>query len=63
MGDWNTDLTSVISYFVLISAIEAGQHLLGKVIIQVQSTLQPCDLTVEVNGKEKTTAVEDGKTM
>lgn len=42
-------------------AIEAGRNLLGKVIIQVQETLKPCDLTIEVNGKEKTTALQDGK--
>lgn len=36
---------------------------MGKVIIQVQETLKPCDLTIEMNGKEKTTATEDGKTM
>lgn len=44
-------------------AIEAGKSLEGKVIIQVFERLKPCDLTVEVNGKEKTTAFEDDKTM
>lgn len=59
-----SDLTVNVAPNPFLSlAIEAGQTLLGKVVIQVQATLKPCDLTIEVNGKEKTTAVEDGRTM
>ena len=52
-----------ISLTFITPAIEAGRNLLGKVVIQVQETLKPCDLTIEVNGKEKTTALQEGKIM
>jgi hypothetical protein len=55
--------SSLFLFFSAPAAIEAGNNLLGKVVIQVQSKLKPCDLTLEVNGKEKTTAFEAGKTM
>ena len=44
-------------------AIEAGKPLEGKVIVRVLEKLKPCDLTLEVNGKEKTTAFDGGKSM
>jgi hypothetical protein len=46
-------------------AIEAGNSLTGKVIIQVEEGLPPTGLTLEVNGKEKTVAYDkaSGKPM
>jgi hypothetical protein len=40
-------------------AVEAGGNLTGKIIIQVKETLDPTNLTLEVDGKEKTTAFDD----
>jgi hypothetical protein len=42
-----------------VSAVEAGGNLTGKIIIQVKKTLDPTNLTLEVDGKEKTTAFDD----
>jgi hypothetical protein len=50
-------------FFSCILAIEAGKVLNGKVLIEVEKPLDATDLTLEVNGKEKTFAFDevDGK--
>ena len=55
----------LILFFSICIAIEAGRMLTGKVVIELKEKLELSDLTLEVNGKEKTFKQDevDGKTI